>query len=231
MSHILLREKAIKLRLQGETYGQIRKALNISKSTLSDWLRKIPLTEEQVISLSRNKEKSRELAREKYITTRRIQKLDRLKRIYHKQCKELLPLTKRELFLAGVFLYWGEGEKKHGRMCISNTDPKMVIFALYWMVNCLGVPKERIKINLHLYKDMKIEESIIFWSTLLDVPKNQFRKPYIKKTNREGLTYKSFGHGTCRLYVGSVDLSEKVAMTIKSISDKYGAKDEVFWYN
>ncbi len=88
-----------------------------------------------------------------------------------------------------------------------------------------------IKINLHLYKDMDIEESIDFWSKTLNIPPSQFRKPYIKKSNREGLTYKSFGYGTCRLYTCSVLLSEKIAMSIKAISDKYGAKSEIFWYN
>lgn len=78
---------------------------------------------------------------------------------------------------------------------------------------------------------MDIREAVKFWSKTLGIPENQFRKPYIKKTNREGTTYKSFGHGTCRLYAGSVSLSEKIAMTIKEISDRYGAKSEIFWYN
>ncbi len=142
-----------------------------------------------------------------------------------------MPLTKKELFLAGLFLYWGEGDKKSGRVCISNTDPRIVKFALYWMINVLKIPRKKIKVGLHLYKDMSVEESINFWSKHLNIPKQQFNKPYIKSTNRAGLTYKSFGHGTCKLYVGSVVLSEMMAMSIKAISDQYGDKDEIFWYN
>ena len=84
---------------------------------------------------------------------------------------------------------------------------------------------------MHLYKDMNVGDAIKFWSKTLIISKEQFYKPYIKKTNREGLTYKNFGHGTCRLVSGSTYLSEKIAMSIKSISDKYGAKSEIFWYN
>lgn len=231
MSKILLREQVIKLRLQGQTYGQIRKQLGVSKSTLSDWLSKLPLTDEQLKILSQNKERSLELGREKFRKVFRNKRLNRLKQTLDNQIKELLPLSDKELFLAGVFLYWGEGAKKHGLVSISNTDPRVVKFALYWMTDLLKIPKSKIRINLHLYKDMDIEDSIIFWSTILDIPKNQFRKPYIKKTNREGLTYKSFGHGTCRLYAGGVLLSEKIAMSIKAISDYYGVKSDLFWYN
>ena len=174
---------------------------------------------------------SRTAQRERFRETARNKRLNRLKQVLDKQLKELLPLSDKELFLAGVFLYWGEGAKKHGIISISNTDPRVVRFALYWMTESLNIPKVKIGVNLHLYKDMDIEETINFWSTILDIPKNQFRKPYIKKTNREGLTYKSFGYGTCRLYAGSVELSEKIAMSIKAISDFYGAKNELFWYN
>lgn len=231
MSKIALREKVIKLRLQGYTYGQIKRSLGVSKSTLSDWLRNLPLNEQQLELLSKNRERSRDLAREKYIATRKNQRLARLKQVLNQQNDFLLPLSEKELFLCGLFLYWGEGEKRHGIVSISNTDPRVIKFALYWMTESLNIPKVKIRVNLHLYKDMSIDESTNFWSDILDIPTTQFNKPYIKKTNREGLTYKSFGHGTCKLYAGSVTLSEKIAMSIKAISDKYGAKNEIFWYN
>lgn len=231
MSKIALREEVIKLRLQGYTYGQIKRSLGVSKSTLSDWLRNLPLNKEQLESLSKNRGLAKELGREKFIETAKNKRLNRLKHALDKQIKNLLPLSEKELFLAGVFLYWGEGAKKHGIISISNTDPRVVRFALYWMTESLNIPIVKIGVNVHLYKDMDIEETIHFWSTILDIPKNQFRKPYIKKTNRAGLTYKSFGHGTCRLYAGSVVLSEKIAMSIKAISDNYGVKNDLFWYN
>lgn len=231
MSKILLREQAIKLRIKGYTYGQIKRELDLAKSTLSGWLRNLPLNKEQLELLSKNRERSRDLAREKYITTRKNQRLARLKQVLKQQNNSLLPLSEKELFLCGLFLYWGEGEKRHGVISISNTDPKVIKFALYWMTYSLKIPKDKIRINLHLYKDMNRDESTIFWSNTLNVSTTQFNKPYIKKTNREGLTYKSFGHGTCKLYAGSVLLSEKIAMSIKAISDKYGAKSELFWYN
>lgn len=224
-------EKAIQLRLEGKTYGQIKRKLGVSKSTLSDWLSRLPLNKEQQIALSKNKLLAKDASREKSIETFKKKRLIRLKTILKNQIIELLPLSKKELFLAGTFLYWGEGEKRHGRLSVTNTDPKVIKFALYWMIKILRIPRESIKVRLHVYKDMDIEEVVNFWSNLLNLPKTQFRGPYIKKTNREGLTYKSFGYGTCQIYTHSTLLSEKIAMTIKAISDRYGAKDEIFWYN
>lgn len=231
MSKILLREQAIQLRLQGKTYGHIRKVLNVSKSTLSNWLKNLSLSEEQLTLLANNKNLSKDLAIEKYRTTRTNQRLERIKKILLEQEKALLPLSKRELFFAGLFLYWGEGGKLRGRVTISNSDPKVVKFALFWMTKVLNIPVEKIRARLHLYRDMDTESAITFWSSILALPKDQFGKPYIKHSNREELTYKSFGHGTCNLYHGNVVLSDKIAMSIKAISDKYGVKSDLFWYN
>ena len=118
MAHIRLREEAIKLRLSGHTYGQIKRTLGISKSTLSDWLRELPLNEDQLRILVQNKAISRDLAREKYIQTRKNQRTIRLQHVFQNQSLRLLPLTERELFIAGIFLYWGEGTKQHGLVSI-----------------------------------------------------------------------------------------------------------------
>lgn len=231
MANRILREKAINLRLKGYTYGQIKRELNLAKSTLSDWLKNLPLSEETLKILAKNREISRDIRIERFRQTYRNKWISRLSRILENQQKELLPLTERELFLAGVFLYWGEGSKHRGWVSISNTDPRAILFALYWMTKILKIPKNKITIRLHLYTDMNIEKEISFWSGILDLPKEQFKPPYIKKTTREGLSYKSFGHGTCNLICFDTHLSEKIAMSIKAVAEYYGAKSDLFWYN
>lgn len=125
----------------------------------------------------------------------------------------------------------GEGSKQRNRVSISNTDPRVIKFTLYWMTKVLKVSQEKLLIRLHLYNDMDVEKEINFWSEILNIPRKQFKPPYIKKTTRQGLTYKSFGHGTCNLMYFNTTLSERIAMTIKAISDFYGVKSDLFWYN
>lgn len=233
MAHKALRTKAIKLRLKGYTYGQIKRELNLdlAKSTLSDWLRNLSLSEEQLRLLSKNRDNSRDIRIERFRQTAKKKRTLRLTNIFNEQKKELLPLSEKELLIAGLFLYWGEGNKQRGRVAISNTDPRVIQFALFWMDKALKVPKEKIRILLHLYSDMNIQEETNFWSRMLEIPLERFTKPYIKNTTRQSLSYKSFGHGTCNLVCCDSALAEKIAMSIKAIAEYCGAKNEVFWYN
>lgn len=231
MANRILRGEAIRLRLQGYTYSQIKRELNLAKSTLSNWLKNLPLSEDALELLSKNKEISEDIRIERFRQTARNKWISRLSKVLENQKAEILPLSGRELFLAGVFLYWGEGDKQRGTVAVSNTDPRVIKFVLHWMTRILNVPKAKIRVRLHLYNDMDIAKETNFWSQTLNIPTSQFNLPYIKKTTREGVTYKSFGHGTCNLLCFNTTLSEKIAMTIKAISEFYGAKSDLFWYN
>lgn len=231
MAKAALREKAIKLRLQGYTYGQIKQELKISKSTLSDWLRTLPLSSSNLKQLSKNKKLALNLRVEKYRQTTHNKRIERLKRVLSEQQKKLFPLSEKELFIAGLFLFWGEGNKQRGRVIISNTNPLIMQFSKYWMTKILKVPPKKLTVRLHLYTDMDIEENIGYWSRLLNLPRNQFKQSYIKKTNRSGITYKGYGHGTCNLMCFDTNLSERIAMSIKCIAEYCGAKSNLFWYN
>lgn len=231
MAHKALRAEAIKLRLQGYTYGQIKRELNIAKSSLSDWLKNLPLSEEQLILLSKNRDNSRDIRIERFRQTAKNKRLLRLTELFNEEKKRLLPLSDRELLVAGLFLYWGEGNKQRGRVAISNTDPRVIQFAIYWMNKILKVPKDKMGILLHLYSDMDIQEETKFWSQTLGIPIEKFKHPYIKKSTRAGLSYKGFGHGTCNLIYLDSALAERIAMSIKAICECYGAKSELFWYN
>jgi len=219
------RQKAIELRELGKTYTEIRKELNISKSTLSDWLSKYPLENKVLVILQKKKEHSRQLAIEKTRIVKKKKREARLKSMYVYERKYWRRISKRELEIAGLFLYWGEGNKRvNGSVSLNNTDPAVMKFTFYWIINSLKVSKDKIKVDLHLYKDMDIKKEMEYWSRELKIPLSQFRKPYIKKSVRADIDQKGFGHGTCTLVVNDVRLKEKIMMGIKSIADFYGEK-------
>lgn len=212
------KEKAIKLRLNGKSYSQIKKIIGVSKSTLSYWLKDHPLSEERIREL-----KSDPRRIEKYRATRLRQKQERFNKVYREEKKKLLPLTKRDLFIAGLFLYWGEGEKtKEANIALSNTNPAVLKFFIRWLRKSLNIPKEKIKVKLHLYKDMNIKKKIDFWSKTLLISKNQFRKSYIKSSNKKAITFRpNYGHGTCNVIVGDAILNRKIMANLKIIEDKF----------
>jgi DNA-binding transcriptional MerR regulator len=212
------KEKAIKLRLQSKSYSQIKKELNVSKSTLSNWLKNYPLSEEKIRELRDWNPKRIEKCR----NTKLKKKLERLKILYLEEEKSLAPLTKRDVFIGGLFLYWGEGTKtSEARTSLSNTNPIMIKFFIQWL-RLLNIPLGKIKIYLHLYNNMSVKKEINYWSKKLDIPKNQFAKPYIKANNSNSITHKgTFGHGTCNVIFNNARFSEKILTNLQIIENRF----------
>lgn len=219
------RSKAILLRRQGMTYGAIKKRLRVAKSTLSEWLRDVPLSQDQMALLVANKKMSREVAIEKTRIVKSQKRQYRLSMIYDQERKRLLPLDQRTLEIAGLFLYWGEGNKStQGSVIVNNTDPLVVKFYLYWLIKVLEVSKERVRVGLQLYTDMDKKKEMNYWSTMLHLPLSQFQKPYIKKSLRTSVDHKGYGHGTCGLAISNVRLKERIIMGIRALAEYYAEK-------
>ncbi len=219
------RRKALLLRKRGMSYGEILNKVHVSKSSLSLWLKDIPLTEEQTGRLKDIHKK----AVEKYRQTMKLKRQARLNMYYEEQKKKWLPLSEKELFIAGLFLYWGEGNKSsRNTVGINNTDPSMVKFALYWMTKSLGVSREKIRVHIHLYQDMNINTELKFWSDELGLNTSQFIKPYIKKSKKSDIDQKGFGHGTCGVNAHNTVLKENILMALKAISDNFSEKIKKF---
>ena len=207
--------KALIMRRKGMSYNQIKEKLGVSKSTLSGWLKNFPLSEKRIRELRDNSP----IRIEHYRNTMRAKRELRLKKVFEKASTDIGVFCKREIFLLGLFLYWGEGTKaQNSLVALTNTNPAMLKFFISWL-ELFNVKKEDLKVKLHLYSDMNIKKYTTFWSKELKIPKSQFRKPYIKKTNLKSITYKNgFGKGTCSVIVGDRDLWEYIMMGIKYIS-------------
>lgn len=210
------KQKALIMRKKGMSYSQIKEKLNVSKSTLSGWLHDFPLNEERIRELRDNSP----IRIEHYRNTMRAKKEARLKEVYKKVLKDIGNISERDLFIAGLFLYWGEGTKTQNSMSsLTNTNPSMLKFFIKWL-ELFDIKKKDLKVKLHLYCDMDIDQSLNFWSKELKIPLSQFYKPYIKKINIKSITYKNgFGKGTCSVIVGNRDLWEYIMMGLKYISE------------
>jgi len=219
MARLRDHEKTLTLRKQGMSYSQIRSIIKVSKSTLSLWLKNYPLSKERIKELRAFSERRIERFRE----TVRQKREKRLTETYQTQKQLILPLSNRELFIAGLLLYWGEGTKcRRDGLSISNNDPSVIRFFIYWLKKSLAIPKKKIRILLHLYNDMNINNELNYWSKILRIPLRQFNRSYIKKTPSTRINHKGgFGHGTCNVRINSVPLAEKIFMSLKVISNKY----------
>lgn len=221
MARLKDKEKAINLRLKGYSYGQIKQKLKVSKSTLSAWLKDYPLTSKRI-----NELKCDEKRIEKYRETCQKRREKILNGVYKEEKRKIFPLLKRDLFIAGLFLYWGEGGKtQKTELILSNTNPVILKFFIHWADKICGVDRDKLKIKLHLYKDMNIEKEINFWSKTLNIKESLFSKPYIKDSTKSSLTYKTgFAHGTCNVRISNAILCRRVLMGLKAIENYFRGK-------
>jgi hypothetical protein len=221
MAYRNLKSEAITMRRKGASYSQIRENIKVSKSTLSLWLRDLPLSDKRIRELR----DFSEIRIEKYRETRRKKRESRWDGVRVAAEKTLGSLSERELLIAGLFLYWGEGTKTTPHLvCVSNTDPVMLRFFIRWLT-LLGVPKKRLRVKIHLYKDMDVQKEQKYWSKILNIPLAQFRKPYVKSSNQSGLSYpQRFKHGTGNVMFGNRDVAERVSMSLDYIRSMFGEK-------
>lgn len=222
MARYKQKSEAIKLRKKGYSYSQIKEKLGISKSTLSGWLQPYPLSEKRIRELRDNNPKRIE----RYINTMRKKREYGFSIAYDQAKKDIGTLSERELFIAGFFLYWAEGGKtRRSTLVFTNTDPGMLKMYIKWLA-LLKVPKEKLKVKLHVYKDMSVEGEISFWSKELGINKAKFNKTWVKKSKMTNLTYKNnFGHGTCNIILNDTSLAVYVLMGIKFIGNVMGSSD------
>ena len=209
------KDLAIRMRLKGASYSQIKERLGISKSTLSNWLADYPLSEERIKEL-RDLNPRRI---ENFRNTMRRKRQQRLDEAYKNAAKSVGNMSKRDILIAGLFLYWGEGDKGGSAFSVSNTDPNVMRFFMKW-ARLFGVPEDKFRIVLHLYADMDERKEKEYWSHVLGLPLKNFRKTYKKTSVLTGLSYKNgFKHGTCMVRVYDKNLASFVLMGIKYIGD------------
>ena len=211
---------ALKLRKQGKSYAKISRELGIAKSTLSDWFSQTDWSLEI----------KRELTRKaNYISRRRLQRINKERREKWEQWHEAARQEARKdfskfqhnpLFIAGLMIYWGEGDSRmeNGNVRVSNTSSSMLrLYYLFLQEICLA-PREKIKAAMVLYPDLNEQKCKQYWSSSIGIPEKQFTKTqYIKGKHPT----KRLTHGIGMLSFPSRATKEKIFVWIDLFHSQY----------
>lgn len=218
---------AVKLRKEGLTYREILERVLVAKSTLSLWLGDVGLSKPQKQRITRKRIE----AGLKGADTRRKQRLEITEQIYRSAEKEITRLSKRELWLMGVMLYWAEGSKAKNNnvsqgIKFSNSDPRMICLFLKWLGDVLKIPETEICFEIYIHSGHKhrLNEVKRYWSFASNFPLEKFKTVYFKKpkmdTNRKN-TGDGY-NGLLRVVVKkSTNLNRKVEGWIRGITQYY----------
>jgi len=98
--------------------------------------------------------------------------------------KKKLTEREKQLKIAGIMLYWAEGNKQCGRnwtVDLANSNPEIAKLFLKFLRTICGVDEKRIRVLLYCYANQNSEVLKKDWSKMTDIPLTQFTKPYIRK--------------------------------------------------
>lgn len=176
------RNRALELRLEGKSYREIKKILGVSISTLSDWLKDNP-DSKKVFEMLQEKHKG--LSRAKLLKMHEawseIRKMNE-SRIVREAEVEFEQHKANPLFVAGLCLYWGEGDKRNrSALRISNTDPGIIALFRHFLIEICGADKGKIKSWLLLYPDLSEEYCKRYWIAAAGLDSANFTKSIIIK--------------------------------------------------
>lgn len=168
---------------EGRSYREIREVVGVSKSTLSLWLRDVPLTDEQQQALD---ERAPAATRSRW-TENRALAARRRDHIRSQARAQITALGESELFVAGVVAYWAEGAKnkpwRTGQSVkFMNSDPRLILLFLAWL-RLVGVTPDRLIFRLHIHESADAEAAVRYWSTVVDAPASQFGGTTVKTHN------------------------------------------------
>ncbi|MFI9005164.1 hypothetical protein [Streptomyces sp. NPDC053541] len=205
-----LRARARELRLEGKTYDQIQVELGCSKSSISLWVRDLPKPAARYTP-----EEQRALMNEGLARLRNAREEER-GRIRSSARHEVGDLSDRELFAAGVALYWAEGAKskpysRRERVVFVNSDPGVIKLYLAWL-DLLGVDRGRLGFRILIHESADVDAAHRHWASLVGVEVSDFSKPTLKKHNP-----KTVRHNTGNDYHGClvVDVAKSADLYLR----------------
>src|SRR3989344_4747098 len=191
-----------KLRKQGFSYSEIQKEVYVPKSTLSSWLRKIKLTEAQAGKLRERQLRAAMIGSEK----KSLHTAQAIEEIKTSSAKDISKISKRELWLMGVTLYWrerlsndNESDLRKG-VRFTSSDPYLVKLFLKWLKDIGKIENEEMVFDIFAREERNkgngergvnnIEDrnkiatdAIKYWSEITSFPKDCFVRVYFQKVH------------------------------------------------
>ena len=227
------KEQALSLRLKGYSYSEINKKLGVPKATLSDWFTGLVLPEKaQKRIQKRVQEKSiNGLIKRNKLQTHLAQK--RVAEIRAKAQKEIRKLSKQDLQLIGIALYWAEGYKrpiqKNGRertyhsISFSNTDPVMIKVFIQFLKTNLNIPTNKMHAAVRIFKHINEQYALNYWKNITGIPSQNFQKVYygISKSSENKRPFNRLPYGTIQIRVGDTKNFQKIMGWIHGIEKQF----------
>lgn len=204
------RNLAIRLRRLGISVREIQRRLGVSKSSISLWTREVQLTELQKRRLYLNIRTGRLRGSIIAAENKQRRRADQEKQLYLEGKKEFGKTRRRDCFVAGVALYFAEGDKRGASLAFSNSDPRAIQFMMTWFRDFLLIPEEKFRGYLYIHDNQNSNRARNFWSQLTKIPLEQFNRTYVVQNNKNRFRKVLNSYGVFRISISDVRSLRKV---------------------
>ena len=206
------REQATLLRERGFTLQEIAKVCDVSKSTVSKWLKN------NTVSADITKQNKRRAGQENAKRLQLVNKARNKERATRYQASlasaavEFKHYKVAPLFMAGLMLYASSGEMKDDqKIRFSTIDIVAHKIVLRFCKEYLGVSRADVRVWLHLYSSQQESVCMKKWQNSLQIPYQQFhRTQFVQNVVKSPLH-----SGVGNTIIGSTVLQRKLKHWVK----------------
>lgn len=124
----------------------------------------------------------------------------------------------QQLHIAGLMLYWAEGNKTNTTVDLSNSDSKIILLFLKMLRKIYKINENKIRVLIYCYANQNQNKLMNYWSKKLEVPIKQFIKPYVRKDFQKNKKHK-MPYGLVHIRYHDKRLLMKIFKEIDIISD------------
>lgn len=212
------KERAIQLRREGASYSQICGTLKIPKTTVSDWFRDLDWSINLKQKLSVENQEAHKI---RLIELNKIRG-ESLNAAYNKAREEARcefeSMKYNPLFIAGLMLYWGEGDKlTKFSTKITNTDPELIRLYVFFLRNACGIPEQLIKGHILVYPDLDALTCKKHWAAESGIREDRFFKTTVIQGKHKARRIK---YGVCMVGISSTYFKVKMLEWLKLLPEE-----------
>jgi hypothetical protein len=159
-------EEARRLRATGATLQQIADEVGAARSSVAAWVRGVPV------------DHSRGRARDRPPNVLARRKQEEVVRLVEEGRRRVGRLDDRDLLIAGIALYAGEGAKTDGSIKFTNSDPAMMRLFMTWLRRFFEIDETRLRLRIYLHAGLDLAAAEAHWASVTSIPTHQFHAPY-----------------------------------------------------
>ncbi len=204
------------MRRDGVSLNDIAHTLRVSKGSVSEWVRDIPLSFKAKEFLAQKSLSSASI--EKRRASRLANEFAKRKVITDLATREIKKISDKELKYIGIALYWGEGGKtRRGSARVSNADPAVIQVMMAFFRRVCFVPEEKFRGYIHIHSHLQKEAAEKYWSDVSGIPRAQFFKTYSIPSKAGSGKRDTLPYGTFDIYVNDTKLFLTIMGWIKGL--------------